>query len=192
MTKPCALLMTAGQPGPPVSYADCHPTIGAGSTFDSGLKNYATWEKLPTDPAALLSYLENYYAAGYHQMATAMKRACQNCVPTSAQYDWWQLGIDIALTGLLPPQVGAALFKALALLPGVYLVQRVTDYAGRPGVAVAMKYGTDQINEVIFDQETYQFIGTQTTVGNQVTQAYALVKTAIENTAPPGSPGTVY
>jgi hypothetical protein len=55
-----------------------------------------------------------------------------------------------------------------------------------------MKYGTDQINEVIFDQETYQFIGTQTTVGNQVTQAYALVKTAIENTAPPGSPGTVY
>ena len=196
MTKPCALLMVGGQPGPPLTYAACHPTIGAGSDFESGLRNYVAWEKLPTDPAALLNYIKNHYAPGYAQAAhawTPPPQAPGSPFPIAEpQWDWMQLSVDIALTGVLPPQVGAALFKALALLPGVYLVQHVTDYAAKPGIAVAMKYGGNQVNEVIFDPGSYKFIGTQSVIGNQVGQAYALVRTAIVNTAPPGSAGVTY
>jgi hypothetical protein len=196
MTKPCAVLMAGGQPGPPLTYAACHPTIGAGSDFESGLRNYAAWQKLPTDPAALLNYIKNYYAKGYAQAArswTPPPQAPGSPFPiTEPQWDWMQISVDIALTGVLPPQVGAAVFKALALLPGVYLVQHVTDYAGKPGIAVAMKYGGNQVNEVIFDPGSYKLTGTQSVIDNRVGQAYALVKTAIVNTAPPGSASFAY
>jgi hypothetical protein len=196
MTKPCALLMAGGQPAPPLTYGACHPAISAGSALDSGLSNYAAWEKLPTDPAALLNYIKSYYAKGYAQAArswTPPPRAPGSPFPvTEPQWDWMHVSIDIALTGVLPPQVGAALFKALALMPGVYLVQHVTDYAGKPGIAVAMKYGGNQVNEVIFDPGSYKFIGTQSVIGNQIGQAYALVRTTIVNTAPPGSAGFSY
>ena len=196
MTAPCALLPGGGQPGPPLTYADCHPSISAGSQFNAGLGNYAALEKLPVDPAALLNYIKSYYAKSYAQAAQAWNPPPQ--APTSpfpiteTQWDWQQITEAIAVVALLPPHAGAALFRALALMPGVYLAGNVTDYAGQPGIAVAMKTGPSEAHELIFNPASYQFIGTQTVIGGQVTQAYALIKTAIVDNAPPGAAGSSY
>jgi hypothetical protein len=196
MTAPCALLPGGGQPGPPLTYADCHPGISAGSQFTAGLGNYAALQKLPVDPAGVLNYIKSYYAKSYAQAAQAWNPPPQ--APTSpfpiteTQWDWQQITEAIAVVGLLPPHAGAALFQALALLPGVYLAANVTDYAGQPGIAVAMKTGPSEAHELIFNPASYQFIGTQTVTGGQVTQAYALIKTAIVDNAPPGAAGSSY
>lgn len=61
---------------------------------------------------------------------------------------------------LLPPGLAPALYQAAARIPGVEVVEEVTDAVGREGIAVARiseKYG--KRTEWIFDLETYGYLG---------------------------------
>ncbi len=112
-------------------------------------------------------------------------------------FTWTRSMLDFV--AVLPPPLRAGIFQALARIPGVQLIPHVTDYAGRPGMAVAMTTG-GQRDELIFSPDTYQYLGSETVVtqsapglpAGTVVQAIALLKTAVVNTAPRAPTGTVY
>ncbi|MEU2672000.1 CU044_5270 family protein [Streptomyces sp. NPDC007164] len=60
-----------------------------------------------------------------------------------------------------PPEVGAALYRAAAKIPGVTVVDAADDATGREGVAVARTAHGEQ-TQWIFDRTTYAFLGERT------------------------------
>jgi hypothetical protein len=78
--------------------------------------------------------------------------------------DWGTFMIigDLLRESSLQPKVRAALYQIAAELPGVELVGRVVDGAGRPGVAVAYTNSNSDAPsrwEMIFDPRTAQLLG---------------------------------
>ncbi|MEU8140519.1 CU044_5270 family protein [Nonomuraea sp. NPDC048901] len=72
-----------------------------------------------------------------------------------------------SLQGLVPesvvrPSLGAALYQVAAGLDGIVLIGDTVDAAGRPGLAVAMDEGNGTRSELIFDRETYGYLGERT------------------------------
>ena len=74
--------------------------------------------------------------------------------------------IDGMLQTLMPPDVRAALYQALAKIPGVTVVQDATDAAGRRGVALARAAAIEGPGssgwlrlEIILDSNTYRYLG---------------------------------
>jgi hypothetical protein len=65
---------------------------------------------------------------------------------------------ELVQQGYLPPKVRAALFDAVARIPGVGVIDQVTDSAGRKVTAVALGAGAEQL---LFDPATDQFQGWQ-------------------------------
>jgi len=207
MTAPCGPLWSSGAPVRP-TYGACHAGIEPLGRPDSsyaspyaGLGTYAALEKLPANPTALLEYIQKYYATSYAQQIAAQQAAGGPVTAGSmANWDFTWMRSTLDFVAVLPPRLGAALFQALARIPGIYLIPHVTDYASRPGMAVAMTiYGQRQ--ELIFDPDTYQYLGSQTVLtqplpglwpAGTIIQAIALLKTAVVNTAPKLSTGTVY
>lgn len=66
---------------------------------------------------------------------------------------------EILALGSAPPQARSAIFGAIALIPGVTVTGDTHDAAGRPGVAVGFTFETEARDELIFDQETNEFLG---------------------------------
>ncbi|WP_328845766.1 CU044_5270 family protein [Streptomyces sp. NBC_00258] len=74
------------------------------------------------------------------------------------------------LTGsLLPPKTAAALYRAVAKIPGLIVLEGARDAAGRTGVAVAMDgvavigFGQGESrSELIFDEKTLGYLGEST------------------------------
>lgn len=66
---------------------------------------------------------------------------------------------DILALGSAPPQARSAIFGAIALIPGVTVTGDTHDAAGRPGVAVGFTFETEARDELIFDNETNEFLG---------------------------------
>ncbi|MBO2450113.1 CU044_5270 family protein [Actinomadura barringtoniae] len=62
---------------------------------------------------------------------------------------------------IMPPKVNAALFRALAKIPGVRIEKNITDLAGRPGIAVTRDSDIGR-EELILDPRTYDFMGSRT------------------------------
>jgi hypothetical protein len=65
---------------------------------------------------------------------------------------------DLIRQSYLPPASLAALFNAVAEIPGVFVRQNVTDASGRAGIAVA-RTDVGGSSALVFDPKTYQFIG---------------------------------
>ncbi|WP_062212970.1 CU044_5270 family protein [Streptomyces sp. NBRC 109706] len=111
---------------------------------------YRFLETLPTDPEAMLAWL---YA-----------RQEEGDADHDADQDAFVLIGDLVREALVPPEVAAALYGAAALIPGVTLVPDAVDATGRPGVAVARTdaYNPDTSEELIFDEESLELLGTRT------------------------------
>ncbi|MDX3102731.1 CU044_5270 family protein [Nonomuraea angiospora] len=62
------------------------------------------------------------------------------------------------------PSLGAALYQVAAGLDGIVLIGDAVDVSGRPGLAVAMDEGDGTRSELIFDRQTYQYLGERTVV----------------------------
>ena len=110
--------------------------------------SYPDLPSLPTDPDRLLKAIYEYERKRYgHDRAS--------------KYVWRDTFGLIAgmLTNLLPPpELQAALFQAMAKIPGVTVVQDTVDAAGRRGVALA--HVQDKIRfEVILEKGTYRYLG---------------------------------
>lgn len=66
------------------------------------------------------------------------------------------LGSDVGV--LPPPELQAALYRALAKVPGVTIAEDVTDLAGRKGVVLSHSWDNFSFG-IVLDPETYAFLG---------------------------------
>ncbi|MFG2909230.1 CU044_5270 family protein [Kitasatospora sp. NPDC048286] len=110
----------------------------------SGFGSYAYVAALPTDPDALLAKIQAD-TAGHG--------------PGPDEEAFRTIG-DLLREQIAPPAVSAALYRAAAKIPGVTVIDEVTDSAGRPGVAVARRDGGGHVeSQWIFDRADYTFLG---------------------------------
>lgn len=73
--------------------------------------------------------------------------------------DTWRKVTELVKQSAARPSLTAPLFQVAAGIKGVQLIPDVTDAAGRPGLAVAMDEGDGLRNELVFDKETYRYLG---------------------------------
>ncbi|MGM1065166.1 CU044_5270 family protein [Saccharothrix sp. Mg75] len=102
---------------------------------------------LPRDPQALAQWLRD---------ATAHRGGA----PTAA-FHW---AVQLLHTGLVPADLRAALYRALATLDGVAVTDGNVNLDGRVGVAVAVE-SPNEHRELIVDPATGDFIGERTVAG---------------------------
>ncbi|WP_328873076.1 CU044_5270 family protein [Streptomyces sp. NBC_00287] len=103
--------------------------------------NYRHLQTLPTDPDKMYDWL-NSVSHGSSSKDEA------NFVLVG----------DLSRESLMPPEQAAALYRAAAKIPGVFVIDDAVDAAGRHGVAVA-RIDDGERHELIFDKETKEFLG---------------------------------
>jgi len=133
VTEPPEKFDCAQPPSAPEPPGGSEPRIGS----------YEYLRTLPRDPQKLLDALS--------QKTTGIEtRQEATLVP--------ELIADLVANPLAPPDLRAALFRAVALVPGVTAVDSVTDAASRTGTA-AVWTGDGMRYELIFDRETHEYLG---------------------------------
>ncbi len=105
------------------------------------LTAYRNLQKLPTDPDKMYDWLNRESQGGSSKEAAS-----------------FALVGDLVHESLIPPAQAAALYRAAARIPGVFVIDDAVDAAGRHGVAVA-RIDEGQRQELIFDKETKEFLG---------------------------------
>jgi hypothetical protein len=125
------------------------PAVGLGKFFPNPAA-------VPTDPDGLL-------AAVYQLVEDP---ACAPIAVGDTVQDRAFMLIDAMLQTVLPAEVRAALYRALAKIPGVTVVQGATDAAGRRGVALARSAAIEGPGssgwlrlEIILDGDSYRYLG---------------------------------
>jgi len=113
--------------------------------FGPGQLTFADYADLPTNPEELLELIESRELVG------------------GPAGDWETFVIvgDLLREAYATPKVRAALYQVVAELPGVELVGRVVDPAGRPGMAVAYTNPSSDARsryELIFDPVTAELL----------------------------------
>ncbi|WP_405719801.1 CU044_5270 family protein [Streptomyces sp. NBC_00046] len=150
------LLREAGEPATPlgtdgpVGILDGPGATPRPSTLhasDPSISNpaHAYVASLPTDPDALLELIRDE-TRGEGQ--------------DPDQRAFTAIG-DLLAETWAPPEVGAALYRAAAKIPGVTVIRAADDATGREGVAVA-RTAHGQQTQWIFDRSTYAFLGERT------------------------------
>lgn len=114
------------------------PNFTCPSEGHLGDATYRLMQSMPTDPKALLSYLE----AG---------KKWTNDDPAQ------EIG-DLIREAIVPPALSAALYRTAELLPGATLVSDAVNAIGRHGIAIAWDTAGYR-SEWIFDKSTLQYIG---------------------------------
>lgn len=110
--------------------------------FGPGGLLYEDFARLPTDPNAL---------------AAAIRARADKPSGPPVDVEMFVIVGDLLREPGAPPQLRSALYEVAARIDGVELVGKVTDRAGRPGVAVAMTtdyWGAKQRFTLIFDPAT--------------------------------------
>ena len=143
---------------------------------------YAGLRTLPTSTGALLAYLAGLPSGGQD----------------SADREWLGANLIAGLNPVLPPRFAAALFRAVARIPGTALLPTATDAAGAHGIGIARTAAGIRA-ELIFGPGTYRLTGQQYTVlrqahgrpGGYVESATALLHTGFVGTGsgPGAGPG---
>ncbi|MDN3355559.1 CU044_5270 family protein [Actinomadura sp. DC4] len=109
---------------------------------------YGYVARLPTDPDGLLAKVRHDEKDPGHDRRT-----------------FGRIGDILDGDKLIPPKTNAALYRALAKIPGVTVVPGVKDLAGRPGIAVSRTSSSQENRiEFILDATTYRYLGTRVTV----------------------------
>ncbi|MFC1410304.1 CU044_5270 family protein [Streptacidiphilus sp. N1-12] len=118
------------------------------STVGINNPTYAWTAALPTDPAALLA--EVY--ADTRDSGTA-----ESSGPDQAAFA--AIG-ELLGDSVMPPKVEAALYRAVARIPGVVLLPDAVDAAGRHGIGVArVDNHSSERSEWIFDKDSLRYLG---------------------------------
>ncbi|MEV6478425.1 CU044_5270 family protein [Streptomyces sp. NPDC051576] len=134
------LVREAGTPGHSVP-----PDVKPGQVGWDASSFYNHVKTLPADADAMYAYLAR----------TATKYSDQE----KSQAMFVLVG-DLLRDSIMPPRQSAALFRAVARIPGITTVEHVKDAAGRPGIGIARTDPDNPLrNEWIFDAKTYEFLG---------------------------------
>ena len=136
-------------PGRREQLARVRPAVGLGRFFPNPAA-------VPTDPDGLL-------AAVYQLVENP---DCSPILGGDNVQDRAFTLIDVMLQGVLPAEVRAALYRALAKIPEVTVVHGATDAAGRRGVAFTRAASIEFSGssswlrlEIILDNDTYRYLG---------------------------------
>ncbi|MFJ4355988.1 CU044_5270 family protein [Streptomyces massasporeus] len=92
---------------------------------------------------------------------------------TRAQRDWREIDV-LYRSVLIPPNVQAGLFRALAKIPGARVTTGVKDPLGRAAIGVSVTYadktpaGWQGKQEIFFDPESYAYLGQSRDDGGMV------------------------
>lgn len=119
----------------------------------------AKLRKLPTDPRKLLAKV----TADRHWIEYPKEEGVSKSAEPDAYRAYRVIMLYLSRYGTMPPRLEAAMFRALALIPGVRIEQGVSDAAGRSGLGIWME-GTDTTSRTyhILDRDTYRYLGTRT------------------------------
>jgi hypothetical protein len=121
------------------------PAVGVPRLFDTSYKSLAA---LPTDPDALLRLA---YEAAEHETG----------IGVTEHGNVYQIFNDMLRSHLLPPDLTAAIYRAIAQLPNVTV--ETVDVFGGPALALAQ--AEDRLREeLLFDPETYAYRGERYTI----------------------------
>ncbi|PWJ03047.1 hypothetical protein DKG34_34820 [Streptomyces sp. NWU49] len=107
---------------------------------------------LPSDPDRMMKRIREEHATG------SVKGE------TRAQRDWREIDV-LYRSVLIPPNVQAGLFRALAKIPGTRVTTGVKDPLGRAAIGVSVTYtertpsGWQGKQEIFFDPESYAYLG---------------------------------
>jgi hypothetical protein len=124
----------------------------------------------PTDPGAMLTYLRG-----------------QGGTKNGPDQDAFTAAGELIREAYLPPAVLAAVFEAVARIPGVSVAGTATDEAGRTGLAVTRDEVQGSRVELIFDPKTYAYLGERTVLltaqdgmrAGQVEDSIAVLRVAV-------------
>ncbi len=133
--------------------------------------SYRELSKLPTDPDKMLAWL--YETVG---------KQVDNEQPDK-DYRAFVLFGDLIRETLMPPKVGGALYRAAAKIPGVEVVPDVQDTAGRTGIAVTRTGADGAEEQLIFDKETYTFLGERSLDDGEQTGSSSVMERAVVDRA---------
>ena len=140
------------------------PASGASTpleAFDASatpMTAYDALASLPSDPAALLAAVDAEIAA--HPGAVAPAGGSPTTGSTRPQLEFGYLSSLVwNAAQAAPASAEAAVFRAMATIPGVGAQPGVTDAAGRPAIALSDEGDGQQL---LFDPNTYQVIGLRT------------------------------
>ncbi|MGC9671354.1 CU044_5270 family protein [Planosporangium sp. 12N6] len=129
-------------------------TLGGVRPYDAGAKDVygsvapaLSLKDIPADPDAALRKIYSVTNPNKHDR-------------DQQAFDW--IG-NLIFEAVVPPQTGATLYQAAAKIPGVTLLSRATDFAGRTGVAVA-RVSDGVRTEWIFNPDTFEYLGSRSTV----------------------------
>lgn len=119
--------------------------------------DYPSLAALPTDPDALLRWVQAENTEGPGVVPGKVGGA----KPRSSQD--YQMAFETLNTilrdSLLPPWTEAAIFRAMKKIPGVTLVDKAADAAGRPAIALGMIIEGWLHEEVMLDPKSYAYLG---------------------------------
>jgi hypothetical protein len=147
-----------------------------GKTYQSPCEPVGNYQgDLPTNTDEMLAYL--YQRSG----GTKNPR----------EQEAFKAAGDLIHEAYLAPASLAAVFGAIAKIPGVTVVGDVTDEAGRTGVAVSLTEVQGQRSELIFDRRSFAFLGERSVQvrdqdglkAGQVAFSVAVLKVAIVDQA---------
>ncbi|MFI6818841.1 CU044_5270 family protein [Nonomuraea sp. NPDC050328] len=115
---------------------------------------------LPTDPVKLLAKI----TADPHWIRGAREKGVPHRVPPAAIRGYHVIMLYLSRYGSMPPRLESAMFRALALIPGVRIEQGVRDAAGRAGLGVWLETDEDRPSRryTVLDPVTYRYWGTRT------------------------------
>ena len=113
----------------------------ADGRYGPGQLFYRDTSALPTDPATLRELIEQRQIVG----------------GPPGDSETFVLATDLIRDSYARPELRAALYEVMAELPGIELVGRTTDGAGRRGVALASTHDGIR-NEVVFDPKTARIL----------------------------------
>ncbi|HEX8518621.1 MAG TPA: hypothetical protein VF667_03420, partial [Pseudonocardia sp.] len=85
---------------------------------------------------------------------------------------------DFLKTGAAPPDLRAALYRALAKVPGLAVTDGAAEVDGRRGTALGITDPDGNRLEMIVDPRTGAFLGTRTTDADGTVQNVTTVTTA--------------
>lgn len=141
---------------------------------------YRLLQSLPTSPAALLHRIQ---ASDNMQAGHPLRGAQADAAAFSTIS-------DLVGESIVPPPLAAALYRVVALIPGIRIEPSAVDALGRHGVGVILQAGTIWgPTEMIFDRKTLQLTGTFTTTSR--TRDLPAAFTAIQVRAFVNRPGQV-
>ncbi|MFI9819786.1 CU044_5270 family protein [Streptomyces sp. NPDC052013] len=107
--------------------------------------NYRHLSTLPTDPDEMYEWL---------------RRTAPEYSGQETDQAMFVLAADLIRDAIVPPEQSAALYRAVARIPGVTIVDNAVDAAGREGVAITREDPDNPTrDEWIFDRKTFEFLG---------------------------------